>query len=118
MFAMMLFLVRDVVPNSIGRGGTNRERRVTFLPAKVPVEILLDPIGRVLLKISHDIGYAMNWTKARHNMYMIVHAANNLRDTVHTPDDSTKIGMQSRPPFGADQRRSLLRREKQYGNAD
>src|SRR5258708_30116855 len=97
MFGMVRFLVRDVVPHCISRGGTDGERSVAFLPAKVSVEILLDPVGRVLLEISHDISNAMHWTETRQDVHVIVHTANNLRNPVHSPDYAAQVRMKHLP---------------------
>src|SRR5260370_36565160 len=111
MFAMVRFLVRDVVRPCISRGGTDGERSVAFLPAKVSVEILLDPVGRVLLEISHDISNAMHWTETRQDVHVIVHTANNLRNPVHSPDYAAQVRMKCRSPFGTDKMPSVLCRE-------
>ncbi|SRR5258708_7368767 len=111
MFAVVRLLVCDLAPNGIGRGGTDGERGVTLLPGKLSIEIFLDPIRRVLLEISHDIGDTMHWAKTRENVQVIVHAADNLRNALHSADDTTQVRMKSRPPFGMDERPSFLRRE-------
>jgi len=90
---MVSFLISYVLSYGIGRGGTDSERSVTFLPAKVSVEILFHPIRRILLQISHNVRKTMHWTEAYQYVSMIIHATNNLSDAVHSSYHSAKIRM-------------------------
>ncbi len=111
MLAMVRFLVRNVVLHGVGRRRAYGKRRVAFLPSKISIEILLHLVRRIFLKISHHICKAMHRAQTSHQVDVIFYATNNLRDAVHAPDDSTQVGMQSRSPFGTDERPSFLGRE-------
>src|SRR6266550_2187390 len=109
--AMMCLLGRDVLLHGISSRRTYGKRGVSFLPSKVSVEILFDPIARILFQISHGICDAMHRTETRQYMHMIFDATNTFGDSVHSSDNSTEIRMQSWPPFAKDKRLSFLRRE-------
>src|SRR6266849_11032377 len=111
MLAMVRFLVRNVVLHGVGRGRAYGKRSVTFLPSKTSIEILFHPVRRIFLQISHHICKTMHRAQTRHQMHMVFYATDNLCDAVHARDYSTQVGMQSRSPFGTDERSSFLGRE-------
>src|SRR6266550_4840766 len=111
MLAMVRFLVRNVVLHGVGRGRAYGKRSVTFLPSKLSIEVLFHPVRRIFLEISHHICKAMHGAQTRHQVDVVFYATDNLRDGVHASDDSAQVGVQSRSPFGTDERPSFLGRE-------
>src|SRR5207249_4006833 len=108
---VVFFLLRDVAVDSISCGRTDSERCISFLPGKTSFKILLNPISRILLQIPHQIGNAMCRAQTSQKVYVVRYATDDLRDAVHSSDNSTKVGMQSRTPLYMDKRSSRFCRK-------
>ena len=97
----MCFLVLNVSNHSGSLGFTIRKCSKTLLPFELILDkiFIVDPLGRVLFNILHQIREGLYWPHSKKNMKMIGHSINSQQFVALALDNACYVFIQFIFPF-------------------
>jgi hypothetical protein len=90
-FAMMAFLILDILDHRVQRRLADRKRGIATLPLEEAIPLLMPPMRRVRFDIANDVGDGMLGRISQNDMEMIGHASNRMNEAFSLLQNASEV---------------------------